>query len=469
MTKSLKIRLLDFIKLIPLYYIVGNKNIILYVLSICLYNILNSVFDNISIRESLQKVNYNYSKKIVFKKTILITGIMSVISIIVSLIISSLLSSFLNIEDSIIVFLFMGFSVYLEYFIKFCLEYLETFNSKKLSKLLFNSYYYIEILIFLIMALIFFRFVNVPIHFSNAFLYLSKIFSSLIIFVIFLITIKSKKLEYVRRREEIKIDYVLVVKNIFKNINFSLVIKNLYYYISVMVLYYILSVRYNFIMDDMSLIINFIYFYGISLINFIVDILNMFVNYFNRKDDIFKKIYIVFDRMLSIAIIIAIISPLLTKVIFNNTTTSIYLMMLGFMGIFISLYNITFKNILNKKILYLSLSIGIIFKILLIIPLIDSFYRIGYNLIYGDIISTIIGMFVSIIINYIFLKKHNYVKGFLEKILKSLYENIILCIVLVVLQFLIPINSNSYLRSLGLIMAYVSVSLMILNVQKKEM
>ena len=41
-------------------------------------------------------------------------------------------------------------------------------------------------------------------------------------------------------------------------------------------------------------------------------------------------------------------------------------------------------------IIYTSLIVGIISKIILIVPLINSFYRMGYNLIYGDIISTII-------------------------------------------------------------------------------
>ena len=469
MTKSFKMKFLDFIKIIPLYFIVGNKSIFLYVLSICLYNILNSIFDNISIREGLQEVYYNYSKNKIFKRVMIITGLMAAIGIVISLVVGNLLGQLLHIENTFLVFLLMGISIYLEYIIKFSLEYLETFNSKKLSRILYDAFYYIDIIIFLIMALIFFRITNTPVYLANAFLYLSKIISFIMIFMVFFLSLKSKQLEYIKRREEVKVDSILVVKNIFKNINISLIIKNIYYYISVIILYFILSGRYNYMINDIEVIISFIYFYGISVINMITDFVFLFVNYFNKKETIFKKIYVVFDRMLSVAIILAIIAPLLTKVVFNNTSNSIYLMMLGFMGIFISLYNLTFKNINNKKFVYISLCVGLLIKILLMIPLVDSFYRIGYNLIYGDVISTILGMFMSIIINYIYLKKHNYEKGFFEKILKSLYENIVLCIVLVILQFLIPINSNSYFRALGLIMAYVSISLMILNVQKKEM
>ena len=107
----------------------GNKSIFLYVLSICLYNILNAIFDNISIREGLQEVYYNYSKNKVFKRVMIITGLMSAIGIVISLVVGNLLGQLLHIENTFLVFLLMGISIYLEYIIKFSLEYLETLLS----------------------------------------------------------------------------------------------------------------------------------------------------------------------------------------------------------------------------------------------------------------------------------------------------------------------------------------------------
>ena len=100
MTKSFKMKFLDFIKIIPLYFIVGNKSIFLYVLSICLYNILNSIFDNISIREGLQEVYYNYSKNKIFKRVMIITGLMAAIGIVISLVVGNLLGQLLHIENT---------------------------------------------------------------------------------------------------------------------------------------------------------------------------------------------------------------------------------------------------------------------------------------------------------------------------------------------------------------------------------
>ena len=62
------------------------------------------------------------------------------------------------------------------------------------------------------------------------------------------------------------------------------------------------------------------------------------------------------------------------------------------------------ENIKNNQVICISVSSGLIAKLILIIPLINSFYRMGYNLIYGDIISTIIGLLITITINYIYIK-----------------------------------------------------------------
>jgi len=119
-------------------------------------------------------------------------------------------------------------------------------------------------------------------------------------------------------------------------------------------------------------------------------------NHFNNLIKRFVTVYELEDveSVLTIAIVLGITSPLICKIIFGSSTNSIYLAMLIYLSIFIALFDITFEYIKNKKITYISLIVGLISKMILIIPLINSFYRMGYNLIYGDIISTIISMFI---------------------------------------------------------------------------
>ena len=232
-------------------------------------------------------------------------------------------------------------------------------------------------------------------------------------------------------------------------------------------LYIVLSTRYSYNIEIIEKDITFIYLYGLSIINIVIEVISILTNDINKKENITKYIYMVFDKSLTTTITLAITSPLICKIIFLTSNNSIYLMMLSFMIIFIILYNITFDYIKNIKVIYISLIVGILSKLLLTIPLINSFYRLGYNLIYGDIISTIIGMFISCIINYIYIRLNTKSEKTIEKILKTLYENIILCIILIVMQFIIPIKEYNYLKSLVILILYISASLMI-NKEKKK-
>ena len=173
--------------------------------------------------------------------------------------------------------------------------------------------------------------------------------------------------------------------------------------------------------------------------------------------------------MLYLTIIIGMISPLICKILFNDHTISIYLMMTNLMGLFIALYNLTTENIKNKQVISISITSGLITKLILIVPLINSFYRMGYNLIYGDIISTIIGLLITIIINYIYIKnKQRKKENNFEIILKTLYENILLCIILTICQFVIPTKTDNYFKAILLITIYILISIIYLKLKDKK-
>ena len=92
----------------------------------------------------------------------------------------------------------------------------------------------------------------------------------------------------------------------------------------------------------------------------------------------------------------------------------------------------------------------------------------GYNLVYGDVISTMISLLITIIINYM-ASSNKVHKGqnYLDKILNTLYENILLAIILIIIEFIIPIKTDSYLKSLFLIVVYLSVSIVFIKVKNK--
>lgn len=470
MKKSrLIIETIKLFTLIILYYIVGSKSIFLYVLSLSLYNIFTSCFNHITLSNTLKKLSSIQNKQKMYQYTLLTISIISLLFLLLGICISDIINILLNINNILPVFIMMGLSIITKPLVKLTTEYIESINYNKKYSIFENIYYILDNLLLLIVAIFTFRVFKVNINVAISLLYLSKIISAIIVIVLLYLTNNQKHklnqpIEKINYQKEIK---KILVKDSYKSL--TSIIKNCYYYISIIILYLVLSTRYEYATALIEKNISFIYLYALGIINYIIYIIDSFNKTLPNNISINSKIYNNFKIMLPLTIIFSVISPLSCKIIFNNPNYSIYLSMVNFMAIFILLYDLTYENIINKKIMHITLFSGIITKALLIIPLINSFYRMGYNLVYGDIISTIIGMFLSVIINYIYLKKVNKTKeNYFEKVLDILYNNILLTIILILLQFIIQVDPESYFKSIGISIIYIVISIAFLSLKKKR-
>lgn len=457
---------LNVLWMIALYYIVGSTSIFLYVLSLYLYNIFISSFSHITIKDTLNKIKTNYSKFRLLNLLILVISVISLLFLLLSILTSDIIGILLKIDNLLPLFITSGLTIMIYPIISLLGEYLTNIHNNNKYLKLTTIYIILDKLLLLIIALFTFRIFKLNIITSISLLYVSKIISFIIIISYLYLTNKiSLK---VNTEYKDNINYKNEIKHILANnshLSIIKIVKYSYYYISVIILYLSLTTRYNYQIIEIENIITFIYFYAFILIKYLIYIVK---NMTKEKSDI-DNLYYSFKVMLTFTIILSIISPLTCKVIFNDPIKSIYLTMINFLAIFILLYDITYYNIKNKTITYVSLSIGLITKIILIIPLINSFYRMGYNLLYGDIVSTIIGLLISIIINYIYLrKKSNNKEKYFEKILDILYENIILTIILILIEFIIPIDTSNYIKSLGLIIIYLFISIGYINLKNKK-
>lgn len=469
--KNVAIKLLQLLTTVLLYYISGNNSLFLYASTLSLYNIFLSCFSHITLKETFKKINHNYSKFKILKYISINITIICTLFILLSILIGDAVNIFLNIKDTFLPYLIMSLSIITEPIIKILLEYLESYNKPKLSTNLLNVYYVLDSIFLLIISIVSINIIKLPISISVSLLYISKILSFLIIFVIVFLILKKLNINLIKTREEKKINYKYEIKEILKNDSHKSIIKLIkksYYYISIIVLYAVLNRRYSYSIETIEKDITFIYLYGIFIINFIIDITKLITKRNYRKENIINYIYKIFQSILTISIILGITSPLICKIIFFSDNNSIYLMMLSLLSLPILLFDTTYDYIKSKKVIYISLIVGIISKLILTVPLINSFYRIGYNLIYGDVISTIISMSISIIINYICIKINNKSEKTLENILVTLYENIILCIILVLLQFIVPVKTDSYIKALLTLILYISISIMFIKLKKKR-
>ena len=466
--KTLIYRTVDLISVIILYYIIGNKSVFLYVLSLSLYNIFLSCFEHISIKECFKNIKTTKSKQKIFKYLLSIVMLISFFFLLLSILLSDITSILLKINNSLPVFIVMGICVITRPVIKILSEYLENTTNNSNYGLLVDGYDIIDKILLVVIAVFDFRILK-----TNALpvLYLSKIFSFMIIIYLLYFTRNVRKYyNYVPLED--KINYRKEIKQILKyNSHKSIkeVIKNSYFYISIIIVYLILSTRYQYRLIEIENAITFTYFYALTVANYVIYLVKMLTDKLPKEINNIDRLYQGFKTILTIMIILSIISPLTCKLIFLTSSKSIYLVMVNFMAIFIMLYDMIYEYVKSKKIIYISLMVGIIMKIILIIPLINAFYRMGYNLLYGDILSTILAMLISIIIGYIHLRnKDDSNQKYFEKILNILYDNIILAIILIIIQFVIPMDTSDYLRTFGMIIVYLLISIIYIKIKNKK-
>jgi len=460
------IKTMKLLSIILLYYVVGSKDLFLYVLSLSLFEIMSSFFLNLSFKERLNKMDNKYDKFKLYKSVILCICIVSAIFLLLAIIVSNIIGILLNINDSLLVFIFMGFSIIIEPLIKVTSEYLGSINRNIKYHKFIDIYYLFENILLLIISLIVFRLFNIKVNVAISLLYLSKIISGGIILLFMFLINKDKmiKEDYSNKKNNYyEIKKIFFSDNTKKIIN---IVKNSYYYVSIIILYLILSSRYGYMSLEIGKILTFVYLYALSIIQYLVYVVSYINDNLPINKTIINKIYGSFRMMLSLIIFFGIISPITCKLLFNNIDYAIYLSMTNMMAIFILLYDVTYENIKNNRVVYLGLILGIICKLILIVPLINSFYRMGYNLVYGDILSTIIGMFISIMVNYVYI--FNTSSGndkYFERFLKILFDNIVFCIVLVLIQFIIPMNIDNYFKALGLLWLYLLCVYIVIKVK----
>ena len=219
---------------------------------------------------------------------------------------------------------------------------------------------------------------------------------------------------------------------------------------------------YNF-----SLILILFIFFLLKYKKTISNVANNIKENSSHINDLFINII---NKIIPITILICILSGPLLKLLFDSKNSVVFMFFIWILP-FMLLYIIGIKLLevsSSKKVLYINLMTGILVKIILTLPLINSFYRMGYNIIYGDILSNIIGMFVSYIMIIVYLNKKYKINinNSFEKILNMIYENIILSLILIISSMVISLNVSSKIQALIVMFIYIIIYILY-NIIKK--
>ena len=296
-------------------------------------------------------------------------------------------------------------------------------------------------------------------------LYSVNIMIFIIIMLLLYIFILRKNKVKVREKYNYK-EIIRSILDINKSITIYNLIKEGYIYTSIIILYYTLINKYNYSYENTSIIIVNVYFYGIYFIKYISYILKKHLEV--NSDNFSNQIIKVSNYLITITILLMIISGPICKILFSNNNFLFDLVVLIF---FYTLYNYVMDisiKVTSSKINKISLLSGLIIKLVFEIPLINASYRMGSSLYFGSVLSIIIGMTTSTIISIIFINKKlkiSILNNF-SNILNIIYENIILCLILVLLTLIVKVENTSIIGSILVIIFYTFITILFYIIKK---
>ena len=452
------IYLLFMLFLVLLNYITKNSNILTLVLSSSLSILLYNIFSELNIKSTLEKYKNKYK---IYKITIIFISLLFIVFSILSFLMGSVMSiKGLNIINVLGVLFTLTIII-----IKITSIFLEYTKYKKLGNKLFNIYLLLLLLITSVSSILLYQVFKLEDYNKVLLLYSVNIMIFIIIMLLLYIFILGKSKVKVRE----KYNYKEIIRSIL-DINKSITIYNLikvgYIYTSIIIIYYTLINKYNYSYENTSIIIVNVYFYGIYFIKYISYILKKHLEV--NSDNFSNQIIKVSNYLITITILLMIISGPICKILFSNNNFLFDLVVLIF---FYTLYNYVMDisiKVTSSKINKISLLSGLIVKLAFEIPLINTSYRIGSSLYFGSVLSIIIGMTTSIIISIIFINKKlkiNILNNF-SNILNIIYENIILCLILVLLTLIVKVENTSIIGSILVIIFYTFITILFYIIKK---
>ena len=173
-----------------------------------------------------------------------------------------------------------------------------------------------------------------------------------------------------------------------------------------------------------------------------------------------KTYQIVFFLALPMTVGLSLIARPVWTIFYGNSAygaiTYQYLVFVAFATtIFTS--TVTIAQVMKEyKIVFVSLITGMLVKIILNVPLLYAFSKMGLPAFYGSISATILGFIVSAIISIVFLKSKyqlNY-ESTIKEIINILLAIIVMSLIITILKIFIPVTTTSRLLAILLTFIY---------------
>lgn len=464
--KNYLLNVIEYITLIILFMLGNSNKLFVFTLCYLFYKVLSSVYNNIDIKDSILKYK---NKDSAFRNkgyiySIILVLIYGIFGLGISFLLSILIDKVFSIDKIVIPLMITSIVAIFKPILNITYSLLQIYNKKKLASSIHYIYCGIDSVLTIIIYLIINKMKIVNYLFTGI-LFIPKVISLFIVISLCMMICFKKNGKDKYKLSELR----LVVKDFNKSLTVVDSTKYGYFYISFIILYIVLVNRYGYKIDDVYNTLVIGYLGCLNLVLLFCDSIKYFTNKVCNEYSFGRKIVYLLDKCIPLVIFMIVISKYIYMFLFGNTDGYGILMSFSLLVLFILFYDIIAIEYLKiKENIGKYLLIGIVVMAITIVPLIDSFYRMGYNLINGSVIAIIIGICITLIMLMLKIKviDRKIVNRYFEKFIMIIYQNIILCFILVILQLVINFNS-SRMFSLIVIVIYIGIMIGYFRIKKR--
>lgn len=464
--KNYLLNVIEYITLIILFMLGDSTKLFTFTLCYLFYKVLSSVYNNIDIKDSILKYK---NKDSAFRNkgyiySIILVLIYGIFGLGISFLLSMLIDKVFSIDKIVIPLMITSIVTIFKPILNITYSLLQIYNKKKLANSIHYIYYGIDSVLTIIIYLIINKMKIVSYLFTSI-LFIPKVISLFIVISLCMMICFKKNGKNKYKLSEFR--------EVVKDFNRSLTVvdstKYGYFYISFIILYIVLVNRYGYKINEVYNTLVIGYLGCLNLVLLFCDSIKYFTDKVCNEYSFGRKIVYLLDKGIPLVIFMIVISKYIYMFLFGNTDGYGILMSFSLLVLFILFYDIIAIEYLKiRENIGKYLLIGIVVMAITIVPLIDSFYRMGYNLINGSVIAIIIGICITLIMLMLKIKviDRKIVNRYFEKFIMIIYQNIILCFILVILQLVINFNS-SRMFSLIVIVIYIGIIIGYFRIKKR--
>ena len=477
-------KIIDFLYIVPLYHIIGNKGGALYGYAYIIYTIFMS-FLSLSIVSSISKttssyqaLGYNNVKKRSFLLARYIFVGLGVISFIFTFLLAPVIAKMImgditggnSLNDITLVIRMVSISFLIIPLLSVYKGYFDGHRITNMTSIANNIELISRALISIILSLLANKVFKLPLVWVSCFALIGVFLGPLCSYIYLFIKLRINKSKFntkIRKVVEPLVSSKTIIKKIMFYMSFLVIsdlIKALYGFVDIVTVVKALVKYAHFSVSDAECVIGMLIIwtnkFNCMLVAIAIEIFNNLAGGLSRsinnndKKDINYKINQALSTLLVVIVpitfIVSFLSVPIWRIFFgvNKYGPSVlsYSVFLGLaMGVFTMIFLIL-RCFKDQKIILYSLIVGLLLKIFLNTSLINAFYKMGLPAYYGSITASIIGYLVSTIICFVILHvKYNVnFEIFIKSLIDTFCVVLAIFVILFLIKLVVPINNSNF-------------------------